>query len=122
MIVSEDSKDKADQYGRLTNSPYAEEGVLYTVSMPRGRMTFATPEVAVTLLPNLRIPSIPFIAAVGIRSEDMEKTKAALKDNGVTPLVDKQKLLCVDPEDGVGAHIIFHSGDVENVWTVLSES
>lgn len=122
MIVSENSKDKAGLYGRLTNNPYAKEGDLYTVSMPRGRMTFATPDIAETLLLNFSLPSLPYIAAVGIRSEDMEKTRIALNDNGVTPLLDNETLICVGPADGVGAYIIFHSAKVENIWRQLSQS
>ena len=80
-------------------------------------MTFATPKAAETMLPKLRIPSLPFMAAVGIRSEDMEKTRAVLSERGVTPLEDRETVICVGPEDGVGAYIIFHSADVENVWT-----
>jgi hypothetical protein len=122
MIVSEDSKEKADLYGQFINCPHVKEGNIYAVSMPRGRMTFASPEAADNILPDLSIPAMPFIAAVGIRSADLEKTKSVLKDNGVTPIIQTDKLLCVAPADGVGAYIVFHSADIDSIWALLSES
>jgi hypothetical protein len=119
LIISDDASNKAEQYARFTNgSVITREGV-DAVGLARGRLTFATPKAAETILPELKLPSLPYIAAMGIRSVDLNQTRSALNERGITPLAETDALICVSPKDGVGAYMVFHSHNVENVWSHL---
>jgi hypothetical protein len=120
LIVSEDAESKARQYARLTGGEPVCEGDVHTVTLARGHLTFASPESAQTILPELAIPSLPYIGAVAIRSADLGRTRKALRDRGVKPLVENEAVVWVHPGDGVGAYIVFHSAETDAVWTRLT--
>ena len=120
LVVSEDSIAKSEQYAQFTGCTRAEEGDLTAVLLSRGRLTFATPAAAEAILPGFLPPSLPYTAAVAIRSADLKDTRRAFKARGIKPAADNDKILCIGPDDGVGAYIIFHARDVETVWPHLT--
>jgi hypothetical protein len=96
-----------------------DEDGLKAVSLSRGRLSFATPEIADALLPGLNIPNLPYMAAVALRSTDLSETRKVLEEKGVVPLVADDAVLVVGPRDGAGAYIVFHAPGVANVWSAL---
>ncbi len=121
LLISEDADEKAALYGRYTDCPVLREDGLTVVSLSRGRLTFATPETAAAILPALRIPSLPYIAAVALRSADLNDTRKALNERGVKPLAANDSLWIVGPQDGAGAYIVFHAQGVDAVWQHLKK-
>lgn len=117
LIVSEDASKKAKRYARFTNRSVTAGKGADTVSLARGRLTFATPKAAEVILPALKVPALPYIAAVGIRSTDLNQTRNVLRERGITPLTESDTAICVGPKDGVGAYIVFHSPNVESIWS-----
>lgn len=120
LLVSEDADAKAERFGRFTAGAVAAEGACRVVSLPRGRMTFASPAAAARLLPRFSPPSLPFTAAVAIASADLDETRRALATRGVTPVADTPEALCLGPADGMGAYLVFHRGGLEPVWPHLA--
>ncbi len=120
LIISEDASIKAEQYARFTNRSVIAGKGIEAVSLARGRLTFSTLKAAETILPDLKVPSLPYMVAVGIRSADLNQTRSALNERGITPLTESDTVICVSPNDGVGAYIVFHSLNVEPIWSHLS--
>jgi hypothetical protein len=120
LLISEDVDDKAALYGRFTNCPVLDEDGLRIVSLSRGRLSFAAPESAASILPAYHIPSLPCIAAVALRSADLKETRRVLNEKGVTPLAESASVLVVGPRDGAGAYIVFHAPGVDSVWRQLT--
>ncbi len=119
LLISEDAGEKAALYARFTDCPVLTENGLGVVSLSRGRLSFAAPEAAAAVLPQLQIPSLPYIGAVALRSADLDQTRQVLAERGVTPLAANQAILVVGPQDGVGAYIVFHAPGVDSVWLQL---
>lgn len=116
LLISDDADEKAAIYGRYTDCPVLDQDGLKSVSLSRGHLGFAVPAKAASILPSLQIPRSPCIAAVALRSADLNETRRILNERGVTPLVDNAPLLVVGPRDGVGAYIVFHAPGVDSVW------
>lgn len=119
LLISKDAGEKAALYGRFTDCPVLDADGLTVVSLSRGRLSFATPENAAAILPGLQIPSLPFIAAVALRSADLTETRQVLNERGVDPLTANGSVIVVGPQDGVGAYIVFHASGVDSVWQHL---
>jgi hypothetical protein len=119
LLISEDADKKAALYGRYADCPVLDEDGLKVVSLSRGRLSFSGPDTAASILPELQIPSLPCIAAVALRSADLNETRRILNERDVTPLVDSASHLIVGPQDGVGAYIVFHAPGEDSVWLQL---
>lgn len=119
LLISEDAKEKAERYGLYTDCPVIDEDGLNVVSLSRGRLSFATPKIADALLPEFNIPNLPFMAAVALRSADLDETRKVLDEKGVAPVMANDAVLVVGPRDGAGAYIVFHAPGVANVWSAL---
>jgi len=119
LLVSGDARDKAARFARFTGGAAGPEGEGWVVSLARGRMTFAPPEAAARLLPRFAPPSLPYTAAVAIASADLDETRRLLASRGIRPLADAPEALCLGPEDGIGAYLVFHREGVAPVWPRL---
>ena len=116
FLITDAPEDKAEQYERLTGGSILLEDDLYVVSLPRGRMTFASPDTARKLLPRLHIPSIPYIAALSIRSADIQATKRLMQTRHIQPVSTKDELICIGPAEGLGAYLVFYASGFDPVW------
>lgn len=119
LLISEDAKEKAQRYALYTGCPVIDEDGVHAVSLSRGRLSFVRPDTADALLPELKIPNQPYIAAVALRSADLNETRKVLHEKGVIPLIADDAVLVVGPQDGAGAYIVFHAANVADVWSVL---
>jgi len=119
LLISDDADEKSAHYGRFTDCPVLEQDGLKRVSLSRGHLGFAVPAKAASIFPSLQMPRPPCIAAVALRSADLNETRRVLNERGVTPLVDSAPLLVVGPRDGAGAYIVFHAPGVDSVWRHL---
>ena len=117
LLISDDPQDKANQYSRFTGGSILAEDGLWVVALPRGRMTFSSPDTAEKILPGLRIPSIPYIAALSIGSSDLSRTANYMKSQGISPLSSSDTVVCVGPEEGLGAYLVFHARGIEPAWS-----
>jgi len=116
LLISDEPMNKADQYARFTGGVILQEDDVWVVSLPRGRMTFSSPDTADKILPGLNIPSLPYIAALSIRSGDFEKTNRHMQSQGIKPASANDTMLCIGPEEGLGAYLVFHAHGIDPVW------
>lgn len=119
LVVEADPLEAVARFERFCGRKSVGEGAFDTIPFDRGRLTFVDPPAACRLLPGLDVPSLPFEAAVALRSADLAVTRAALEAGGGEPLVDRDDVICVGPSDGLGAYLVFHAHHVESVWERL---
>jgi len=119
FFISEHPEKKAGIYAKFTACPVGGVRGLHTVELSRGRLTFTDPDTAAGLLPGLSIPGLPYIAAVVLRSADLDETRRYLKKNGVRPLSSSDAVVVVGPKEGLGAYLVVHAAGVDSVWSHL---
>ena len=120
LLVCADLGEALRRYERFTlRAAQDERDGRAALLFDRGRLTFATAQGAERLLPDFAAQSLPFGAAVALRSADMEATRAVLQRNGVRPARDAGDIIIVGPEDGLGAWIVFHGTAISSVWRHL---
>lgn len=109
LICAEDPEEAANRYARFTGKPKVAQGRGYRIDLDRGCLSICDPDDCRRMLPGIEIPSMPFIAAVSIRSADIAATRAFLAAAGVLLLADMAECLIVSPEAGMGACFALHA-------------
>ena len=80
----------------------------YSPLLDRGRLGFATPDGCRTMLPGLRIPSTPFMAAVAFEAPEAALCRRRLESAGVA-VADLHGMLRVGANDAMGAEMVIHN-------------
>ena len=109
LICADDPEEAAVRYGRFTGKPRQALGRGYRIDLDRGSLTICAPEECRRLLPGINIPSMPFIAAVSIRSGDIDATRSFLAAADTPLLSDTAGCVLVSPEAGMGACFALHA-------------
>ncbi|MFT5488206.1 MAG: hypothetical protein ACI9JL_000551 [Paracoccaceae bacterium] len=110
LICADDPEEAALRYERFTGKPRQAQGKGFRIDLDRGRLTICDPADCKRLLPGIDIPSMPFIAAVSIRSADIDATRAFLAVADVPLIGDKDGCVIVSPDAGMGACFALHTG------------
>lgn len=110
LICADDPEETAMRYERFTGKARRAQGRGYRIDLDRGSLTICTPEDCQILLPGITIPSMPFIAAVSIRSSDINVTRSFLAAADVPLLSDLSECVIVSPDAGMGACFALHTG------------
>jgi len=124
FLCVEDPIEAAARYVRFTGRPAREHAGLHIVELDRGSLVLTGPEWANRLFPRFAPPSMPFMAALALRSCDLSRTDMALTAGSVSPVLAKEHLRLVGPAEGLGAYVLFHSPALNStdVWAHLSEA
>lgn len=109
LICAADPAEAAARYERFTGREYSAMGDGFRIDLDRGHIVICSPADCGEILPGIEIPDLPFIAAVSIRSADMEATRSYLAARDVPVLSDDGDRLAVSPDAGMGAAFVFHS-------------
>jgi len=109
LIVSADPVEAATRYQNFTGRQYQRWSPGYRIVLDRGELIFCNPFDAAQLLPEIDIPSLPFIAAVSIRSNDIERTRRFMDDAHIPLWPSNPSTVVVSSQAGVGAAFVFHS-------------
>ena len=111
LIVSVDPVEAVNRYQSFTGRLHQRWGSGYRIILDRGELVFCSPTDVAQFLPETDIPSLPFIAAVSIRSKDLELTRQFLNDAHITFRSSSPSRIVVDNHAGVGSAFVFHSND-----------
>ena len=104
IIAVGDLKDAAQRFARFTGREAAPSPLGQTIELDRGRVQLLTPEAFARKLPDVPIPSLPFIGAYGIRVASLAVTLDLLKRAGLRTRRGEQELVAIFPEElGRGA-------------------
>ena len=109
LICVDDPEEAAERYERFTGKPKKATGRGFRINLDRGSLSICNPIDCKRLLPEVDIPSMPFIAAVSIQSSDIDATRSFLDAAGVPLVSDVDRCVIVSPEAGMGACFALHA-------------
>ena len=106
VIAVEDVEEAAQRFARFTGRPVLANAAGRAVALDRGRVQIMNAAAFTALLPELAIPSLPFIGAYAIMVVSLDGAEQALRARG-TPSRRPGPLLIAQfpPELGLGAWI-----------------
>lgn len=107
LLCMDDPAEAAGRFARFTGRRAAGGGDYFFLALDRGRLGFATPDGCRTMLPGLRIPSSPFMAAVAFEAPDAALCRRRLESAGVA-VADLHGMLRVGANDAMGAEMVIH--------------
>lgn len=115
LQIVADPEEAAERYARFADRPARRLGPVFEIELDRGRFALAGPDALGALLPDAASPSLPFAAAVGIESADLDRTRFLLTNAGIT-IHGRPNRLLVPPAEGLGAWIDFHHPGAPPLW------
>jgi hypothetical protein len=121
LLCVDDPAAVAARYGRYVGRAPVMRGGLHVVTLDRGGLVFADAAQTAKILPDFRLPGLPFMAGQALRA-DLSLTRATLARNGIKPVFSSSDRVCVGPADALGGYMLFHSPAVSDPWSILSSS
>lgn len=115
LQIVADPEEAAGRYARFADRPARRSGPVFEIALDRGRFALAGPDALGALLPDAAHPPLPFAAAVGIESADLDRTRFLLANAGTT-IHGRPDRLLVPPSEGLGAWIDFHRPGAPPLW------
>ena len=83
VIVVADVDEAAARYARFTHRPSLRTLAGQAVVLDRGRIDLVTPEAFAAALPEIAIPSLPFIGGYGVTVTSLDGVEATLRSGGL---------------------------------------
>jgi Glyoxalase-like domain len=104
IIVVADVDEAAGRFARFTGREAMPSPLGQTIELDRGRVQLMTAEAFTRALPDVPIPSLPFIGAYAIRVASLAVTRDMLERAGLRTRGSEQDLVAIFPEElGQGA-------------------
>jgi Glyoxalase-like domain len=104
MIAVGDLEEAAQRFERFTDRQPTPSPLGQTIELDRGRVQLVTADAFEKQLPEVPIPSLPFIGAYAIRVASLAVTSDMLKRAGLRTRRSEQDLVAIFPEElGRGA-------------------
>jgi hypothetical protein len=105
-IAVADAADAARRFARLTGRPATPATFGQTIELDRGRIGLVGPNSFARILPEVPVPSLPFIGAYGIKVRSLSAIDDLLKHAGIRTRWTDDGLFAVWPEElGQGAWV-----------------
>ena len=99
VIVAADVGEAAARYARFVNRPAVRTQAGQTVQLDRGRIDLVTREAFASVLPEIAIPSLPFIAGYGVTTRSPDAVELALRSRGLPARRTGDVLVVPFPEE-----------------------
>lgn len=112
IIVSADPGEAAARFARFLDrgAPEPIDGGV-ALTLDRGRVDFLEPQAAARVLPDVTVPSLPFIAATVLAVDDLTRSAALLTKAGITVTGSAAEGRLVVPlPPAVGGALVFTEG------------
>ena len=104
MIVVADIEEAARRFERFTDRPMTPSPLGQTIELDRGRVQLVTADAFARKVPEVAIPSLPFMGAYAIRVASLGAVGDMLKRAGLRTRRGEQDLVAIFPEElGRGA-------------------
>jgi hypothetical protein len=105
-IAVADAADAARRFARFTGRPATPATFGQTIELDRGRIGLVGPNSFARILPEVPVPSLPFIGAYGIKVRSLSAIDDLLKHAGIRTRWTDDGLFAVWPEElGQGAWV-----------------
>jgi hypothetical protein len=119
MVVPRDVEEAADRYARFCDRVPVRIGAgMIRVALDRGGVVLATPEAAAETIPGLVVPSVPFIGAYGLLTEDLAATRAFLEGRGFAPSPIGEGVLALTLPASLGGTWLLAEDERHFPWNV----
>ena len=112
LIVADDVAATIDRFSRMTGRAASGTKTRQRIALDRGSLLVVDAEEAGRLLPGLAVPTLPFFAAVAIRSDT--RVSAAHFARAGVPYTETVNGLQVNAAHGLGATLVFH--ETGSLW------
>jgi hypothetical protein len=119
ILCVDDVEEVSGRFSRFTGKAIDGEGDYRSLSLDRGRLGFATRAALAGYLPDVEVPTTPFMAAVCLQSGDLNKTQQFLSEADVVTSPLSDHVLLISPDDAAGAAIIIF--DENDIWPPKAE-
>lgn len=119
LVIVRAPAERARMFSRFTGRPVRIVHGLHVLELDRGRLHVADPATLQHLLPGVRVPELPWIAAAAIGSADLEATRQLFGERGI-PFRGLAGALHVDAAEALGAHLLFHDRDDNRLFEHLA--
>ena len=106
VVCVRDPQKVSLRYARFTGSELIKSRDNFTVNLDRGRLCFVSEQQCRDLIPELRIPEPPFMAAVILESCSLSCTSSFFAKRSINHMVVSKDILRVHPEEVRGTSII----------------
>jgi len=84
-IVVADVEETAERFARFANRPARLSPLGRTLQLDRGRVELVTADALATMLPEIAIPRLPFMAAYGLIVRSLAQAESVLQRGGLHP-------------------------------------
>jgi len=121
LLCVADRREAALRFSRYIGRQPTQRTNVSAIALDRGRLLLVEPAEASATLPRLRLPDVPCMLGLALRSTDIAATRAALARHQVVPLFVDEDLVCVSPADALGGYLLFHAAAVRDPWAALAE-
>jgi hypothetical protein len=109
-IAVADVEEAAGRFARFTGRAAAPAPSGRTIALDRGRIELITAEAFAQQLPEIAIPSLPFIGAYGIQVRSLAAVEQMLQDGGMSARKGERGLVARFPQElGHGAWLFSES-------------
>jgi len=122
LICVPDLHETASRYERYTGKTAQPTNGFITIPLDHGRIALIASDKAAVTLPGFAAPSLPYMVGIAIRSADIDATRRLLERNDIPLLFAGDELLYVGPEAGLGSHMLFHAGSIDEPWPALAQA
>jgi hypothetical protein len=119
LLCVDDPAAVAARYGRYLGRAPVMRGGLHAIALDRGGLVFADAAQAARVLPDFRLPSLPFMAGQALRA-DLARARELFARNGIKPVFASEDMICVGPADALGGYLLFHALAVSDPWGALA--
>jgi hypothetical protein len=104
VIAVSDVEEAGQRFARFTARPAQASSQGRTIELDRGRLHLLTARAFTQMLPEARIPSLPFAGAYGIKVRSLTELEEFLTRGGVSTRRREHDLVATFPEElGYGA-------------------
>ncbi len=116
VIAVADVDEAAARYARFTQRATVSTPAGQSIALDRGRIDLVTREAFAAALPEIAVPSLPFIGAYGVTVASLDAVDAALRQNGLSSRRVGDTLVAPFPDElGRGAWLFSERGDASVV-------
>jgi hypothetical protein len=121
LVCVRDPVEAVLRYGRFCGRGVSGDEQIAIVALERGDILLVSASRAVSMLPDLTLPDLPYIAGIALRSADLEATRRVLTREAIKTPFATDELICVGPVDALGAYLLFHARSVDAPWQALAQ-
>ena len=120
LICVDDADEALSRFGLFAGRAAARGNGMAVVDLDRGRLTLADRDQMARILGTAPRSEFPHVAGMALRSADLEAARDVLDSGGTDPLYADDEIVCVGPDDALGAYLVFHTASADQPWRRLA--